>query len=296
MPSQSSISNGGDRITAIVPVFNRFEYLADCLHSIFSQTRAPDEVLVIDDCSTESITDYLAGTDYRNCVTVVRTDRNRGPAGGRNFGWRRATGNLIAFIDSDDLWEPYKTEVQLGWLRQNGDVAGVYGGLTAFYPDGTSHPWATDRPPQVTVANALADCNICVQTLLIRRQVLESIGGFDETFGILDDQDVAVRLAQQGHRIDFISDPPMGRLRRNSQNQSGNARLYFQEDLIINKRYGKLLNQVYGPGSRRVHLARAVRRFGNSVNHMGVPSRIMARALEWSAPRSRMPRHGNPNL
>jgi len=170
----------------------------------------------------------------------------------------------------------------------------VYGAMTAHFPDGRVEPWAHDRPSSVTVANALADCNITVQTLMIRREVLERIGGFDESFGILDDQDIAIRLAQQGFRICFLAAPQVTRLRRHSQNYSGNARRYLQEDLLINRKYWKLMDQVYGPGSRRVHLARIAARYGNKVRFLGAPSRLAARLLARTAPRSRMPRSGPP--
>lgn len=276
------------RVSAVIPVYNRFEYLGDCLDSVFRQTRVPDEVLIVDDCSTNSVADYLANTPYAGRVKVLRTDRNRRVSGARNWGWQHAQGDLIAFIDSDDIWEPHKTELQLHRLQEYPDAAGTYGAMTAFFPDGSSEPWAHDRPFQVTVRDALADQNISVQTLMIKRRILEEIGGFDENFGILDDQDIAIRLAQRGAPVLFFSDPPLARLRRNSQNYSGNPGRYFREDLLINRRYSSLMNQVYGPGSHRVHLARAVTRFGRRVRHLGLPSRVLAWMLAHSAPRSRM--------
>jgi glycosyltransferase involved in cell wall biosynthesis len=286
------LSARADSISAVIPVYNRFEYLGECLKSVFGQTRVPDEVLVIDDCSSNSVEEYLAGTPFGGRVTVLRTDRNRRVSGARNWGWRHATGAFIAFIDSDDVWEPFKTELQMQRMREHTEAAGTYGGMTAFFPDGHTQPWAHDRPPKVTVANALTDCNICAQTLLIRRQALESIGGFDESFGILDDQDIAIRLARHGQDILFFADPPLTRLRRNSQNYSGNARRYFEEELTINRRHSVLMDETYGPGSHRVHLARAITRFGRRVKHLGAPSRLVARLLVYSAPRSRMPASG----
>jgi glycosyltransferase involved in cell wall biosynthesis len=289
---RADLGTQADSISAVIPVHNRFEYLSECLASVFGQTRVPDEVLMVDDCSSHPIDEYLAGTPFLNRVTVLRTDRKRRVSGARNWGWKHARGSLIVFIDSDDVWEPFKTELQVRRLREHPEAAGTYGGMTAFFPDGRTQPWAHDRPSQVTVASALADCNISVQTLMIKRQALESIGGFDENFGILDDQEIAIRLAQHGQTILFFADPPLTRLRRNSQNYSANARRYFEEDLAINRRYAALMDEIYGPGSHRVHLARAITRFGRRVKYMGAPSRVMARLLVRSAPRSRMPPMG----
>jgi glycosyltransferase involved in cell wall biosynthesis len=281
-----------DSITTVVPVYNRFEYLNDCLESVFGQTRPPDEVLIVDDCSSTSVREYLATTPFENRVRVVRTDRNRRVSGARNWGWKHAQGNLITFIDSDDIWEPHKTEMQLRYLGENPAADGVYGAMTAFFPDGRTQPWSHDRPPTVTVENALIDCNISVQTLMIRRAALERIDGFDEDFGILDDQDVAIRLALDEFRIDFMGHPAVARLRRNDSNYSRQAQLYFREDLLIHRRYRALMDKMYGPGSSRVHLARILVRYGRKVRLLGLPARVAARLLAWSAPRSRMPRPG----
>lgn len=278
-----------DFITAVVPVYNRFEYLGDCLESVLSQTRPPDEVLIVDDCSTSSLQEYLATTPFENQVTVLRTDRNRRVSGARNWGWRHAQGNLITFIDSDDIWEPQKTEMQLRYLHENPAADGVFGAMTAFFPDGRTQPWAHDRPPLVTVASALIDLSIPIQTLMLRRSALEQIGGFDEGFGILDDKDITLRLALHGFRIDFIRDPAVTRYRRTDTNFSRNADLFLREDLRINRRRRTLMDEAYGPGSRRVNLAHIIARYGRSVWYLGLPTRVVAQLLVLSAPRSRMP-------
>ena len=280
-----------EHVSAVIPVHNRFDYLKPCLESVLGQTRVPDETIVVDDCSTESLAEYLAGIEFHSRVKILRTDRNRRVSGARNWGWRHASGNFLTFLDSDDLWESHKTDLQLRYLKENPDAAGVYGAMRAFFPDGRMQLWAHDRPSSVTAHNALLDCNISVQTLMIRREALEQIGGFDEDFGILDDQDIAIRLALHGLRIDFVPDPPVTRLRRNEQNYSGAARRYFREDLMINRKHRALMNQVYGPGSNRVHLARALGRYGKKVRFLGAPSRFASWVLSLSANQSRMPRN-----
>jgi len=277
-------------ISAIIPVYNRFDYLQQTLRSIFEQTRAPDEVIIADDCSTESIEEYLGRFPETRGVKVVRTDRNRRVAGARNWGWKHAQGDLLTFIDSDDLWEPQKTQLQLDFLENNPGVDGVYGAMEAFWPDGRTQPWAHDRPPTVETKYALIDCNITVQTLMIRRAALERLDGFDEGFGILDDQDIAVRMAESGLKIVFLPHPTVTRLRRHDNNYSGDPWRYLKEELRIIARYRKLCNQVYGPGSERVHVGRAIVRFGSQKRHMGLPTRTLARLLFATAPSSAMPR------
>lgn len=95
------------RITVIILAYNRPALLADALASVLGQTRRPDEVLVIDDASPQPLADALvdvAGPGSR--VVVHRNDANRGPAFGAVRGLLQSTGELVAFLDDDDLWEP----------------------------------------------------------------------------------------------------------------------------------------------------------------------------------------------
>ena len=281
----------GHKISVIIPVYNRFQYLGDALQSVFSQNPVPDEVILVDDCSTTSLQTYLRVCPPPREVRVLRTDRNRRVAGARNWGWRRAEGDLIAFLDSDDTWEPGKLERQVRYLDANPSVSGVYGSMTAHWPDGRTEVWADNRSPVVNAPSALIDHNITVQTLLIRRSALETLNGFDENFGILDDQDIAIRMGTAGLNVHFFGFPPVARHRRHSSNHSDHLFIYFKEECRILRRYRDLYNRTYGPGSDRVRLGRAVRRWGvHSRWWARIPATMVASLLYATAPSSAMPR------
>ena len=277
-------------ISTVIPVYNRYAELGDTLRSVFSQSRPPDEVILVDDCSTTSLAAHLEREPPPGPVTVLRTDRNRRVAGARNWGWRHARGELVTFLDSDDLWEPGKIERQLAHLAAHPELDGVYGAMLAFWPDGRTQPWAHDRPPTVDARSALVDANITVQTLMIRRSALQALGGFDERFGILDDQDIAIRMALLGQRIDFLPNPPLTRHRRNDSNYSSHAARFLFEDCQIIWKHRALCNELYGPGSDRVHLSRALKRYGGKRRLLGAPAKLAAALLSLSAPASEMPR------
>jgi glycosyltransferase involved in cell wall biosynthesis len=277
-------------LSAVIPVHNRFEFLNETLASVFSQTRVPDEVLIVDDCSDTPLETYLAQNPPPGPVKVFRTDRPRNVSGARNWGWRRAQGDLIAFNDSDDLWEPDKSRMQSEYLQEHTDVDGVYGPMLAFYPDGSTQPWAHDRPPSVDASTALIDANMTVQTLMIRRQALENLGGFDERLKILDDQAFAIEIGLHGLHVVFLDSPVVTRLRRNDRNFSSRAAKYFLDDCRVALGYRHVSTRIFGPGSVRVHLSRAIKRFGRKKRYMGLPTRLLGRLLEASAPASRMPR------
>jgi len=277
-------------ISAVIPAHNRFDYLNETIASVFSQTRVPDEVLVVDDCSSIPVEEYFAQHPPPGPVRVVRTDRSRNAGGARNYGWRHAQGDLIAFNDSDDLWEPDKTRLQAEYLDTHPEVDGVYGPMMAFFPDGRTQLWAHDRPPVVDIASALLDANMTSQTLMIRRSALEKISGFDESLPILEDQAFSIEIGRAGLRVVFLPSPVVARLRRNDQNITRNALRYFLCDCRIAFRYRHISAELFGPGSVRVHLSRAVRRFGAKKRCMRLPTRILGSFLEFLSPRSRMPR------
>lgn len=277
-------------ISAIIPVHNRFEFLNETLVSVFSQTRVPDEVLIVDDCSATPVEAHFAQSPPPGPVKILRTDRPRNVSGARNWGWRHAQGDLIVFNDSDDLWEPDKTRIQAEYLEAHPEVDGVFGPMLAFFPDGRTEPWAHDRPPVVDAATALIGANMTVQTLMIRRRALEKLGGFYEKLTILDDQAFAIEIGLAGLRVVFLDSFLATRLRRNDSNFSRNATKYFLDDCRVALRYRHVSASIYGPGSVRVHLSRAIRRFGQKKRYLGAPTRLLGRLLEALSPASRMPR------
>jgi glycosyltransferase involved in cell wall biosynthesis len=95
-------------ISCVVPCFNSEVYLAECLDSIFAQTYRPIEVIVADDGSADGTLEVVR----RYPEVIVVTQPDRGPAATRNLGLRRATGELVAFLDADDLWHRDKLTLQ----------------------------------------------------------------------------------------------------------------------------------------------------------------------------------------
>ncbi|HEY1256813.1 MAG TPA: glycosyltransferase family A protein [Terracidiphilus sp.] len=277
-------------ISAVIPVHDRFEFLNETLASVFAQTRIPDEVLIVDDCSAIPVEEYLARNPPPGPVRIVHTGHSRNAGGARNFGWRHAQGDLIAFNDSDDLWEPDKIRLQAEYLDSHPEADGVYGPMEAFFPGGRTQPWAHDRPLQVDVPSALLDANMTIQTLMMRRKALEVLGGFDETLAILEDQAFSIEIGLAGLHVVFLPSPLVTRYRRNDLNISRNAVQYLICDCRVAIRYRRLSAEVFGAGSVRIHLSRAIRRFGVKKRGLGLFARVLGSLLESSAPSSKMPR------
>ena len=102
------------KVTAAITTYNRAAFLPGALESVFAQTRQPDEVLVVDDGSTDDTQEVLSA--YGDRVRVVRQE-NAGRSGARNRAVEEARGELLSFLDSDDRWLPDKLARQVPVLE-----------------------------------------------------------------------------------------------------------------------------------------------------------------------------------
>ena len=162
-------------ISVIIPVYNGARYLAEAITSVLRQSLPPTEILVIDDGSTDASAAVAAGFGER-----VRTYRqpNAGPGAARNLGVRMAHGDLLAFLDADDLWVPDKLTQQLAQLQANPRLDLVFGQVEQFIsPDlpAAQHPLLPEQPVMT---------GLHVGAMLIWRQRFAAVGPFATTWTI----------------------------------------------------------------------------------------------------------------
>lgn len=103
-------------ISVIIPFYSHADWLEEALDSVLSQTLPADEIIVINDGSKEDLLELIE--KYKDSVRFLQQE-NKGAAAARNFGIESASGEIVAFLDSDDLWEPNKLEVQIGEMEKN---------------------------------------------------------------------------------------------------------------------------------------------------------------------------------
>lgn len=127
-------------VSVIVPTFNRASWLREALRSILQQTVPAAEVLVVDDGSTDDIAEVVR--EFAGRVRGVRQE-NAGVSAARNRGIQETRGTLVAFCDSDDVWEPSKLEVQLAALRRFADAGWAISESTLMNYDGSAWPGST---------------------------------------------------------------------------------------------------------------------------------------------------------
>lgn len=187
----------GPPVSVVMPTYNGARFILEALESVFSQTHPLEEVIVVDDGSTDNTRDLLE--PLANRVTYVVQD-NAGPGAARNRGVRLARGDWIAFLDSDDCWEADHVSRLLEKARENPDAAMVYCGKRWVDVQGNL---MEDIPVQKTfpsgwIFNDLFQANYVSSTsvVVVKRQAFLDVGGFDERFrSIAEDYDLWMRIS-----------------------------------------------------------------------------------------------------
>lgn len=179
-------------ISVIVPTFERAGVLPRALESIERQTRPPDEVIVVDDGSTDGTGD-LVRSRFQN-VRYLGQEENRGVSAARNLGIREATGEWIALLDSDDEWLPRKLELQMAAVRSGGELA-CHTDETWIRSGRRVNPGRRHAKVGGWIfADCLPLCAISPSSILLHRRVLGEIGTFDESLPACEDYDLWLRL------------------------------------------------------------------------------------------------------
>ena len=108
-----------DLVSIIMPSYNTAQYIADSIESVLAQTHENWELLIVDDCSTDNTDEVVAEFSIDPRIRYLKNAKNSGAAVSRNRALREARGKWIAFLDSDDLWEPEKLEKQIAFMKEN---------------------------------------------------------------------------------------------------------------------------------------------------------------------------------
>ena len=212
-----------ERVGVIIPVY-RAHFLADCLASVFAQTRQPDRVIVVDDGSPEGAAIERAVRRYGDRVTLIQQE-NRGAGAARNRGILASDTDLIAFLDADDEWAPEFLQGQLDLMRAyRFDLVYTNGDIVGDSPmRGMRFMETAPSQGTVTVDALLSQrCTVLTSSVVTRRKVLLDVGLFDEDLRRGQDFDLWVRLAAAGTTFAY-STAPLVKRRIHSQNLSGDC-------------------------------------------------------------------------
>lgn len=197
------------RVSVIMPVFNGETYLEAAMASVCSQSAAEIQFIVVDDGSSDGTADILAGCS--SPVHVI-SQPNRGAPVARNAGLRMASGDFIAFIDSDDLWTPGRLQRQLQFMQEHPQVDLLQEHIQHIRFDGSQ--WANEDAPFHALSLSAA---------LFRRHLFDELGHLDETMRYCDDVEWFLRAQRAGVSLQRTDDVAL-LYRRHASNLTNNKR------------------------------------------------------------------------
>ncbi len=183
------------RVSVIVPAYNAMRYLPSALDSILVQTFQDFEILIVDDGSHDGIQQWATRLDDPRIQFF--TQANGGSAAARNTGISHATGEYIAFLDSDDLWDPTKLEKQVRLLDEDQTVGLVYAWVATMDAEGVLDGKSYCNSDSGDVWNTLieGDLLVCGSTPMIRRSCFGEVGLFDVRFAYAQTWEMWLRIA-----------------------------------------------------------------------------------------------------
>jgi glycosyltransferase involved in cell wall biosynthesis len=183
------------RLSVVIPAYNAAHFLGEAIASIRAQERRPDEIIVVDDGSTDQTAAVAAGLG--SDIRVLRQNENLGPAAARNHGIEAATGTVIGSLDADDLWQPDAMALLLSRLEQPPYPAIAAGRIEVV---GEQLP----ARPVAQAADSLSGFALSFGCALIRRQVFHEIGLLDPGLRFGEDTDWFMRAREFGISIAVV--------------------------------------------------------------------------------------------
>lgn len=169
-------------VSVIIPTYNNGQFIKEAIDSVLNQTYSEIEIIVVDDGSTDNTRKIVE--KYKNRVKYLYKE-NSGSASARNMGIRESSGELIAFLDSDDVWEDKKLEEQVRSLQNNQEAALIYCGKLWVDEEGKpiKHEFTQHEFPEGWIFEKLFEANYIssASCVVARKEAILQVGGFNES-------------------------------------------------------------------------------------------------------------------
>ena len=179
-------------VSVIIPTYNRYNFIKEALNSVFSQTYKKLEVIVVDDGSTDE-TEKITGEFPE--IIYLSHKKNMGVAAARNTGIKASSGEFITFLDSDDLWLPEKIEKQVDFFKKNPDYPVVQTEETWIKNGKKVNPRKIHKKEGGYIfERSLKLCLISPSAVMMKRELFDEVGLFDENLKAAEDYDLWLRI------------------------------------------------------------------------------------------------------
>lgn len=216
------MNNRPPRISVIIPVHNRPAFVREAVDSVLGQAFRDFELIVVDDGSTDETPDVLA--EYKGRIRRIR-QANAGVSAARNTGVRAARGDLIAFLDSDDLWLRGKLEVQAAFFDAHPFALICQTEETWVRNGRRVNPKVRHKKPDGYIfERSLELCLVSPSAVMMRRKLFDRVGLFDESLPACEDYDLWLRVGRW-FPVHLIDDPQIIKRGGHADQLSGAAGL-----------------------------------------------------------------------
>ena len=218
------------RVTIIIPSWNRASWLPCAIDSVLNQTYPDYELVVVDDGSTDETPSLL--DLYSKKLTVRTLPKNRGVSAARNEGIRTTDSEWVAFLDSDDRWVPRKLEKQMLKVQEQPDLHVHFTDEIWIRKGKRVNPMQKHQKKEGWIFKpSLSLCLMAPSSILIRRNVFEVCGLFDETLPVCEDYDLWLKITAR-YPVSLLNEKLMlrygGHMDQLSQRDWGNDRYRIQ--------------------------------------------------------------------
>ncbi len=244
-------------VSVLIPTYNGAKYIAAAVESVFAQTGLPDEIVVVDDCSTDDTLKVLQSLRGPVVIRILQLERNSGgPVVPMTKGFEQCVSPFIVTLDQDDRMHPNRIERQVGALERHPDAAAAIGLLVKIDSEGKPSPGdfvADSRvridaipyrdgagcrqlDPAGVYAHVLSHGTLTIaSSTTFRKSAWTKAGGFDKTLRVAWDADISLKLTTVGP-LAYIPDP-IGDYRLHAANTSAQGTTTLREVLALKQRH-----------------------------------------------------------
>ena len=222
-------------VSIITPSYNASKFIEECIRSVLDQSYTNWELIIVDDCSSDNSCEMIRKYNDKR-IQLFELDSNVGAAEARNVAIRQAKGKYIAFLDSDDLWEPQKLEKQISFMQKK-DIVFSFSTYQPMSEDGSKLYSIIHAPKIITYSSYLKNTIIGCLTVVIDR---EKTGGF-EMPNIRSSHDMALWLLIMRRGFDAYGlDENLARYRIVSTSNTANKWRAAKDVWIVYRQFEKL--------------------------------------------------------
>jgi len=184
------------KISVIIPVYNGEIFLEDAIKSVLNQNYDNLECIVVDDGSI----DASAAIAKKHERIIYLHQEHKNVAAARNLGIQKASGEYLAFLDADDIWDTNKLKTQINYMEENPDIDYSVTKHSLFLTEGLK-----DFPQWVRTNHSAEETIAYIpSSLIVRKSAFEIVGNFDESYRISDDSDWFLRARDAGIKLGII--------------------------------------------------------------------------------------------